>query len=151
MWNWFKNLSTIWKIVLIAGIFVIALFIYDLTTGGISDLKGWMFDRRSAERTAENEKLTKENDALRAENVELEKKIVADEAKYTILVGQDKELTAKQQEALAKTDQALQQQAQEEAITAQEIDNHTRCVRTKEKMVALGIPHAKEMNCDEVK
>lgn len=148
---WFKSLSTIWKIILIAAIFVLAIFIYDRFTGGISDLKGWIFDRQTAANMAKVDELTKANDVLRAQNVELEKKIVADEAKFAVLGQQDKELTTKQQAELAKTDQALQQQAQEEAITEQPIDNYTRCERTKQKMLDLGIKSARSMNCEQYK
>lgn len=148
---WFKSLSLTWKLILIAGILILAVFIYDRFTGGLSDLKGWIFDKAFAERMAKIDELTKANDTLRAQNVEYQKQIVADEAKFAVLGEQDKALDAKQQAELAKVDEALKQQDQEEAITAQPIDDYTRCQRTKDKMIALGIKSAGGVNCEKYK
>jgi cell division protein FtsB len=151
MLTWFKSLSLTWKIILGVAILIAAFLIYDWITGGISDLKGYIFDKESAARMAQVEQLTQENAVLRAQKDEAEKQAVESKAKEAVFESRNKDLDAKTRADLEKTNLALQQQAQEEAVTAQPIDNYTRCERTKQKMLDLNIPAAKEMNCNESK
>lgn len=151
MLNWFKGLSTLWKVVVIVIALAIGLYIYDSFTGGISDLKGWLFDKNYTANMQQVDALTQENAVLRAQKEEAEKQAIESKAKEAVYEDKLKVLDAQTKAELDKTNQALAQQAQEEAQTAQPIDNHTRCERTKQKMLDLNIPAAKEMNCDNVK
>jgi hypothetical protein len=110
-----------------------------------------MFDKQYTERMAEVDKLTKENDVLKAQKAELEKQAIESKAKEAIFTEREKALDAQTKAQLDKLDEALAQQDKEDAETAQPIDNYTRCERTKQKMLSLNIPSAKEINCDEYK
>ena len=151
MITWFKGLSTLWKVVAIVVVLIVAVLIFDAFTGYVSDFKGWLFDRNYTANMQQIDALTQENAALRAEKQEAERQAVESKAKEAIFEDKIKTIDAKTQAEIDKTNQALEQQAQEEAQTAQPIDNHTRCERTKQKMLDLGIPAAKEMSCDNVK
>lgn len=151
MKNWWNSLSTFWKVVLVAFVLIVAIFIWDRITGGISDFKGWMNDRAYKERMEKDAEYEKQIAELKAKNIELDKKIIESEAKAAILEQNDKELSEKAKQELAKLDQALAAQDAEEARTAEPTDAYTRCVRTKQKMLELGIASAKEINCEDRK
>jgi len=146
--QWLKNLNTFWKIVLGIAVLVLMLGIYDLFTGQIRDFKNWVFDRNMAKIEKQNEELFAENERLRveakiaaenAEKLELEIK-----AKDTIL----ENLNAKSKAELDKLEKALEQQDKIEAETNQPTDPYTRCLRVKEKMIALGSAAAKDIVCE---
>lgn len=149
LWTKFTSLSIIWKIVIIVAIFVGVVLVYDAATGGWSDFKGWMFDREYAARMEKIDQLTKENDALRAEKKEYEKQAVEAKAKEAVFDARQKDLDAKTKAELKKLDDALAAQDAVEATTEQSTDAYDRCVRTKQKMIELGIKSAGEMNCNE--
>jgi regulatory protein YycI of two-component signal transduction system YycFG len=151
MWNWFKNLGLLGKGLVIAGILVVVLFILSFVGGWSSGIKGWFYDKAYEERMAKVDTLEKENAELRAKNIEIDKKLVDSEARGAILEANDKAFTEKQKQELAKLDQLLKEQDAVEAQTAQPTDAYTRCVRTKEKMLALTPPiaAAKDINCED--
>lgn len=149
--EWFKNLSTVWKVVLIGVVLIVAVWVFDLTTGYVRDIKNWAFDNRQARIEKQNEELTAENIKLRAERDEAARQALATKAKDAVLDEREKNLDARTKQQLENTEKALEAQAKEEAETEVPIDDYTRCMRVKEKMLAFNppIPAAKNFTCEE--
>ena len=144
-----KNLSLTWKLIIAVVIVIIGLFIFDAFTGQVRDWKNWVFDNRQAKLEESNAKLEAENAQLRKEAEDAVKSAIAAKAKEAVFDEREKNLDAKTKDQLKKTEQALEEQAEEEAVTLQPTDDFTRCTRTKEKMLALGVPAAKNITCEE--
>jgi hypothetical protein len=149
MKNWWNSLSTIWKILLIVGVLIVGIFIYDKITGGISGIESWWDNKAYQERMQKVEELSAENVKLREEKKELERLAVESKAKEAVFAEMEKNLNAKQKAELDKLNDALAEQDKEEAITAEPTDSKTRCERTKQKMLDRDIKSAKEINCNE--
>lgn len=148
----FWNSLGLWgKIALIAGTVILLVLLYDLFTGGLSDIRGKIFDRHYAERMQQVDKLEKENDELRRQKAELEKKAIELAAKDAIYESKDKELDSKVKQEVNRLDDALAQLEKEEAVTEQPTDAYTRCVRVKQKMLAMTPPvtSASSINCED--
>lgn len=151
MLNFWNSLSTLWKVVLIIAVIIFGIIVYDSLTGGISDLRSWVFDKQSSSLEKKNDELSKQVEQLRAEKADLEKQAIEAKAKEAVFEEREKALDSKTKDELNKLDQALAEQDREEAITAQPIDSYTRCTRTKEKLLAQNIKSAGEINCEEFK
>jgi len=151
LWTKFWALSTPIKIGIAIVILVLGLWIFDSFTGKVRDFKNWMFDRQQAKIEQQNEQLLAENAKLREEAKAAVQAAIAAKAKEAVFDEREKALDAKTKDQIAKTEKALEQQAQEEAVTAQPTDDFTRCERTKDKMLKLGVASAKNINCEEFK
>ncbi len=149
LWTKFLGLPLVTKILIIAGILIIGLWVFDSFTGKISDLKGYLFNQRATTRTAEEIRLENENILLRAEMVQAKKDALEEKGKRIIYEEKDKNLESKASAEVAKLDKALEQQAEEEKITAEPVDDLTRCERVKAKMIALGSNTARSIDCNE--
>lgn len=145
----FNALSLTWKLVIGAAIIVGALFIFDMFTGYVRDAKNYLFDRRQAQVEAQNKVLEDENKKLREENLILitkaESKDVEIAAKDALIDKIGGQLEANKE----KTEKALAEVDREIEITNQPVDKKERCIRLKDKLIALGVPAAREMKCDE--
>jgi biopolymer transport protein ExbB/TolQ len=150
MITWFKSLSTVWKIVVLAGVLVAAVLVYDAFTGGLSDVKSWWNNKQYEQTMAQVQKLEDENKLLRAEKAEYEKQAADRAAKDAVYENIEKNLDARGKAEIQKLDEALAEQDKIEAITGQPTDAFTRCERTKAKMIALGSKTAPEINCNEI-
>lgn len=148
MLNKFWGLSTPIKLLIGVGILILLLFVFDATTGWISNARSWLFNKEQAAQTVQIEKQLQEIEVLRKEKKEVERKALELEAKNAIYETREKDLTTKQKEEKVKIDKLLEEQAAEEQITAQETDAYTRCVRFKEKALAQNLPSAKLINCE---
>lgn len=151
MWNWFKNLGLLGKVLVIGGILALVLFIASFVGGWSSGIKGWFYDKAYEERMAKVDALDAENKELRAKNLELDKRIVEAETKTQVLLETDKNLEAKAKAEVAKLDEALAAQDAEETRTAEDIDAYTRCIRVKQKMIDLGSKTARSIDCEKGK
>lgn len=156
MITWIKNLSVSGKILLAVGVLILAVIIFDASTGYMREFHNWMFDRQQAKIEQKNKELEVSNQQIRDENIKLRaeqntlvKQALEVKAKEAVLNDREKSLDTKTKEQLAKTEQALKQQEQEERVTAEPIDDYTRCLRARDKMLALKIPAAKNMTCEE--
>lgn len=149
MKNWWNQLGTIWKVVIIAALLIIGVIIYDRVSEAWSDYKGGQYEERYQQREAENKKLEEENIKLRERNAQIDKQLTDLELKNQVLESSKINLDKKQQEEITKLDEALAAQDAEEARTAQPTDARTRCERTKQKMIELGSKTAMEINCNE--
>jgi uncharacterized protein (DUF3084 family) len=155
-WAKILSLSTPVKIALGIVILVVGLFIFDAFTGYVRNFKNWAFDRHQAQIEQQNQELLNENKLLREDNAQLRveqtdlvKKAVEAKAREAVFEEREKNLDTKTKQELAKTDAALKQQDVIEQQTAQDTDVYTRCVRTKEKLLAQNIPSAKNIRCED--
>lgn len=148
MWEKFKKLPTLWKVVIIGVILAVALFIVDATTGSIRDIKNWAFDRNQAKVEEQNKALEEANAKLREENakfmVEIEKLKVKEEATDALI---DK-VGGKLEENKEKTEQALAEVEKEIAETNIPVDAKVRCERLKVKLLAENVPGARDIDCE---
>lgn len=151
MKQWWTGLTTTWKIVVVVAFLIIAVFIWDRFTGGISDIKRYLNERAYQERMAKDKEYEDRIKELEAKNAELDKKLVESEMRASILEENDKALSQKTEEELAKLEAALKEQEAVEANTALPTDGYTRCNRLKQKMIELGSETAKEINCETFK
>ncbi len=151
LWTKFKALSLTWKLILIGAVLVVALLIFDASTGYVRQFKNYMFDRRQAQIEQQNTELLAQNEKLRAEQKVLVEQAIAAKAKEAIFAEREKALDAKSKDELAKTNQALEEQSKVEAETAEPTDPYTQCVRTKEKLMVLKLPSATKINCEDLK
>lgn len=148
--EWFKSLSNIWKVVVIVAALLVAIFLFDKANEYYRDAKDWMFDRGQAKIEKQNEEILAENAKLRAEAEADAKAAVEREAKLAVLDKDEKALDAREKKELEIMDKALEAQDAEEARTAEPTDAYTRCVRAKEKAIALGSKFAHKMACENV-
>ena len=151
LWAKFWALSTPVKLIIGVVILVLGLWIFDAFTGKVRDFKNWAFDRRQAQIEQQNQQLLDENAKLRAEQKVLVDQAIAAKAKEAIFTEKEKALDAKAKDELAKTDAALKEQDRVEQETATPTDAYTQCIRTKEKLLALKLPSATKINCEDLK
>lgn len=148
--NWFKSLSTVWKVILLVAALVVAVLIFDAFTGKVRDLKNWMFDRKQAQIEQQNKELAEKNAVLEKQIqgylVEIEKGKVREQAIDAELEKKGGQIVANKE----ATDKALDEVYKEEEITAQPTDAKTRCLRVKQKLIAQNIKSAGEIDCEKI-
>lgn len=149
--QFWKNLSWLWRIVIIVGVLVLSMWILDATTGYVSNFRSWMFDQKQAKIEEANKKLEDENVLLRKERDDWKTKALALDVQIAAIeASQGKKGTeiTNEQDRIKKV---LEEFKKEEEQTAEPTDAYTRCVRLKDKLLVLHIPSAKEINCEEYK
>lgn len=149
MFEKFKALSLVYKVVIIAVLFLLVLWVFDLTTGYVRQAKNYIFDSRQAKIEQQNKELESKNEELRKQIqeylVEIEKLKIKEDATQK----QIDAIGGKLKDNYEKTQQALEEVEKESAETQIPTDAKTRCLRLKEKLISLKIKGAEEMNCED--
>lgn len=151
MIEWFKGLSKLWKAVVLVGILIVGVLILDSFNGYLSSAKNWVFDRNIAKIEQKNKALEEENSKLRQDILIYKTKAEEADIKAKALDAQIDKVGGQILVVRENTEKALEEVKKEEEITDQTIDAYSRCVRTKEKLVALKIKSAGEIDCNEFK
>lgn len=144
----FWALSIPLKVIIIAGILVVGIWILDATTGYVSDVKSWMFDKKQEQTDKRIADLEKQNEELRKQKLEFEIKAEQAELREEAITKKASEKTVALQQEKDRINQVLEELKDEEAITAMDTDAYTRCIRTRAKLIERNIKSAQDINCE---
>jgi len=151
MINWFKSLSTMWKVAILVATLILAVFILDTFTSKVSDFRNWVFDKNIAKIEQKNKELEEENSKLRQDIIVYKTKAEEADIKAKALDAQIEKVGGQILVVRNNTEKALEELKKEEEITDQPIEAFDRCVRTKDKLLKLNIKSAGEIDCNEFK